>query len=92
MIFQEPMTSLNPVYSVGEQIAEVVRLHENLSRSAALDRAAEMLSLVQIPNAARRVASGIPTSSSISTARDQACFALWRSWERTASAICSPTL
>jgi len=55
MIFQEPMTSLNPVYSVGEQIAEVVRLHQGLNRKAALDRAAEMLRLVHIPNAARRV-------------------------------------
>ena len=55
MIFQEPMTSLNPVYSVGEQIAEVVRLHQKLGRKDAMDRAAEMLRLVQIPNAARRV-------------------------------------
>jgi peptide/nickel transport system ATP-binding protein len=55
MIFQEPMTSLNPVYSVGEQIAEVVRLHQGLGRKAALDRAAEMLRLVHIPNALRRV-------------------------------------
>ena len=55
MIFQEPMTSLNPVYSVGEQIAEVVRLHQGLGRKAALDRAAEMLSRVHIPNAVRRV-------------------------------------
>jgi peptide/nickel transport system ATP-binding protein len=54
-IFQEPMTSLNPVYTVGEQIAETVRQHEGLSRRAAMDRAAEMLSLVNIPNAARRV-------------------------------------
>jgi len=54
-IFQEPMTSLNPVYAVGEQIAETVRQHEGLSRRAALDRAAEMLALVQIPNATRRV-------------------------------------
>jgi peptide/nickel transport system ATP-binding protein len=55
-IFQEPMTSLNPVYTVGDQIAETVRQHENLSRKAALERAAEMLNLVHIPNAARRVA------------------------------------
>jgi peptide/nickel transport system ATP-binding protein len=55
MIFQEPMTSLNPVYSVGEQIAEVVRLHQGLNRKAALDRAAEMLKLVHIPNAVRRI-------------------------------------
>jgi len=54
-IFQEPMTSLNPVYTVGEQIAEAVRTHEGMSRRAAMDRAAEMLSLVHIPNAARRV-------------------------------------
>jgi peptide/nickel transport system ATP-binding protein len=53
-IFQEPMTSLNPVYTVGDQIAESIRTHEGLSRKAAMDRAAEMLSLVQIPNAARR--------------------------------------
>jgi peptide/nickel transport system ATP-binding protein len=54
MIFQEPMTSLNPVYSVGEQIAEVIRLHEGLGRKAAMDRAIELLRLVHIPNAERR--------------------------------------
>jgi peptide/nickel transport system ATP-binding protein len=54
-IFQEPMTSLNPVHTVGDQIAEAVREHEGLSRRAGLDRAAEMLRLVQIPNAQRRV-------------------------------------
>ncbi|MEZ5816543.1 MAG: ABC transporter ATP-binding protein [Hyphomicrobiaceae bacterium] len=55
IVFQEPMTSLNPVFSVGEQIAEVVRRHEKVSRKAAMDRAAEMLALVQIPNAKARV-------------------------------------
>ena len=55
IIFQEPMTSLNPVYTVGEQIAEVVRLHEGLGRRAAMDKAAEMLRLVHIPNPERRV-------------------------------------
>ena len=55
IVFQEPMTSLNPVYTVGDQIAEVVRLHEGLPRRAALDRAVEMLRLVQIPNPERRV-------------------------------------
>jgi len=55
MVFQEPMTSLNPVYSVGEQIAEVIRLHEGLSRRAARDRAVEMLALVRIPNPGRRL-------------------------------------
>ena len=55
IIFQEPMTSLNPVYTVGAQIAEVLREHEKLSRRQAIDRAAEMLSLVNIPNAKARV-------------------------------------
>jgi peptide/nickel transport system ATP-binding protein len=55
MIFQEPMTSLNPVLSVGEQIAESVRLHLRLGRTAAMKRAEEMLDLVEIPDARRRV-------------------------------------
>ena len=55
IIFQEPMTSLNPVYTVGEQIAESVRLHEGLSRKAALDRAVEMLKLVNIPTPDKRI-------------------------------------
>jgi peptide/nickel transport system ATP-binding protein len=55
MVFQEPMTSLNPVYSVGAQIAESLRAHESLSRRAAMEGAVEMLRLVQIPNAERRV-------------------------------------
>ena len=55
MVFQEPMTSLNPVYAVGEQIAEVVRLHQQLGRRAAMDRAVEMLQLVRIPRPEQRV-------------------------------------
>ncbi len=55
IVFQEPMTSLNPVYRVGEQIAESVRLHEGLSRKEAMDRAVEMLRLVRIPTPERRV-------------------------------------
>jgi peptide/nickel transport system ATP-binding protein len=55
MIFQEPMTSLNPVFTVGEQIAESVRLHKRLDRSAALAQAKRMLDLVEIPAAAQRL-------------------------------------
>ena len=55
IIFQEPMTSLNPVYTVGEQIAESVRLHEGLGRKAAMARAVEMLQLVRIPTPERRM-------------------------------------
>ncbi|HET9615412.1 MAG TPA: ABC transporter ATP-binding protein [Candidatus Limnocylindrales bacterium] len=55
MIFQEPMTSLNPVFTVGEQIAESVRLHRKASKRAAWDRATEMLRLVGIPSPERRV-------------------------------------
>jgi oligopeptide/dipeptide ABC transporter ATP-binding protein len=54
MIFQEPMTSLNPVYTVGEQIAEAVRYHEKVGAKEARARAVEMLELVGIPEAARR--------------------------------------
>jgi peptide/nickel transport system ATP-binding protein len=49
------MTSLNPVYTVGDQIAEVIALHQKLNRKQAMDGAAEMLRLVNIPNAQRRV-------------------------------------
>ena len=55
MIFQEPMTSLNPVFTVGEQIAESIRLHEGLSRRDAADKSIEMLRVVHIPNPERRV-------------------------------------
>ena len=51
MIFQEPMTSLNPVFPVGEQIAESIRLHQGLSREQALAEAKRMLDLVRIPEA-----------------------------------------
>jgi ABC-type dipeptide/oligopeptide/nickel transport system ATPase component len=55
MIFQEPLTSLNPVYTVGNQVAEAVKLHQGLGRSAARQRALEMFERVRIPDAERRL-------------------------------------
>ncbi|BCH19162.1 ABC transporter ATP-binding protein [Mesorhizobium sp. L-2-11] len=55
MIFQEPMTSLNPVYTVGHQIAEAVQIHTKASRSVAMEKAEEMLRLVRIADPERRV-------------------------------------
>ncbi len=55
MIFQEPMTSLNPVFQIGDQIAEVLQLHEGISRSEAWDRSIAMLRMVGIPVPERRV-------------------------------------
>ncbi|MBR0658040.1 ABC transporter ATP-binding protein [Neoroseomonas oryzicola] len=57
MIFQEPMTALDPVFTIGRQIAEAVQRHEGVSRSAADARALELLELVQIPSAKRRLAA-----------------------------------
>ncbi|RYE93440.1 MAG: ABC transporter ATP-binding protein, partial [Myxococcales bacterium] len=55
MVFQEPMTSLNPVYTVGAQIAEAIRLHNPTRRKAARERAIELLKLVGIPDPEERV-------------------------------------
>src|SRR6195256_5574276 len=55
IVFQEPMTSLNPVYTIGDQISEVIALHEGLNRRAVLERTIDILALVQIPNPKRRV-------------------------------------
>jgi peptide/nickel transport system ATP-binding protein/oligopeptide transport system ATP-binding protein len=55
MIFQEPMTSLNPVFSVGDQVGEVIRLHRGLSRSATRERVVDMFQLVGIPAAEKRL-------------------------------------
>jgi peptide/nickel transport system ATP-binding protein/oligopeptide transport system ATP-binding protein len=55
MVFQDPMTSLNPVYRVGDQIIEMIRAHRDVSRAEARDRAIELLRTVGIPNPERRV-------------------------------------
>ena len=55
MIFQEPMSSLNPVYTIGQQICEVLHLHNKMSRKAAMERARELLEEVQIPEPAARL-------------------------------------
>ncbi|MCZ6918042.1 MAG: ABC transporter ATP-binding protein [Gemmatimonadetes bacterium] len=55
MVFQEPMSSLNPVLTVGSQIAEAIRAHEPVSRRAATDRAVELLGMVGIPEPERRI-------------------------------------
>ena len=57
MIFQEPMTALDPVFTIGRQIAETVQRHEGVSRSTANARALELLELVQIPSAKRRLSA-----------------------------------
>src|ERR1700756_1428693 len=63
MIFQEPMTSLNPVLTIGRQIAETLTLHQGLDRRAALAKAVDMLRLVHIPEARRRVGEYPPQLS-----------------------------
>src|SRR4051812_31432387 len=55
MIFQEPMTALDPVYTIGQQIGEIVRRHTGMSRAAARARALELLDMVRIPSAERRL-------------------------------------
>ncbi|HAF99369.1 ABC transporter ATP-binding protein [Paenibacillus sp. FSL K6-1566] len=55
MIFQEPMTSLNPVFTIGDQIAEVYRIHEQLGNKQALEKAVHMLRLVGIPSPEKRI-------------------------------------
>src|SRR4051794_41863149 len=63
MIFQEPMTSLNPVFTVGEQIAESVRLHQRVGNNEADERALEMMRLVGIPSAGERMRGYPPPKS-----------------------------
>ena len=57
MVFQEPMTALNPVFTIGDQVAEVARVHSNMGRKAAWERAIEMLNLVGIPDPRERARS-----------------------------------
>ena len=62
MVFQDPISSLNPVYTIGEQIAETLRVKLGMGGRAAKDRAAELLDHVGIPAAARRGSAPIRTS------------------------------
>jgi peptide/nickel transport system ATP-binding protein len=55
VVFQEPMSSLNPVFTVGDQIAEVLRIHLGLNRRQSLDRALELMTEVGIPNPKERL-------------------------------------
>ena len=63
MVFQEPMTALNPVFTVGDQIAEVARIHAGASRAAAWERAVEMLEPRRHPGPRRSARASIRTNS-----------------------------
>jgi oligopeptide/dipeptide ABC transporter ATP-binding protein len=54
MVFQQPQSSLNPVYQIGDQVAEVLQIHQKMSKTASWDKAVELLKLVGIPDAARK--------------------------------------
>jgi len=57
MIFQQPQSSLNPVFMVADQVAEVLQIHQNLNKTNSWDRAVELLKLVGIPDAERKARS-----------------------------------
>ena len=76
MIFQEPMTSLNPVYTIGEQITEAIRLHLKLSKKDAEARAVELLRKVEIPDAEKRLKTYPHQLSSGMRQRVMICMAL----------------
>ena len=59
MIFQQPQSSLNPVFTVGDQVAEVLQIHQGLDKEASWKRAVELLSMVGIPDAAQQ-GQGLP--------------------------------
>ena len=67
MIFQEPMSSLNPVYTIGQQITEILHLHNRIAKAEAMTRAEALLEEVQIPEP-RRGSSSIRTSSRAASA------------------------
>ena len=68
MIFQEPMSSLNPVYTIGQQLTEILHLHNKMSGAEAMERAARAARGSAHPRAGRRVSSSIRTSSPAASA------------------------
>src|SRR3546814_11382493 len=89
MIFQEPLLALDPVYTVGQQIAEVVRRHEGLSRTAARARALALLQQVRIPSPEQRL-DNFPHQMS-GGLRQRAMIDLHLAWNPTVLLAAAPT-